>query len=168
MAAPGLGRTTRTDRVDYPSESPCFIGHIDLCVVSVGMPDDAAILSDDPAVLKAMIAALQAENARMSATLQALRLRIAKLQKQAFGKSSEKIEREIAQLELALEDLTSWSRSPSRVAGPPKKSGLRRQMLLPPRPSRVAGRASRTRHPVNAASSIPAPAAPIAEVICGW
>ncbi|GHD99639.1 hypothetical protein GCM10008024_07820 [Allgaiera indica] len=59
-----------------------------------------------------MIAGLQAENARISATLQAheqlvqaLRLRIAKLQKQAFGKSSEKIEREIEQLELALEDL---------------------------------------------------------------
>lgn len=81
-------------------------------MISIGMSDAAHILSDDPAVLKAMIAALQAENARMSATLQAheqlvqaLRLRIAKLQKQAFGKSSEKIEREIAQLELALEDL---------------------------------------------------------------
>ncbi|SFY45513.1 Transposase [Paracoccus pantotrophus] len=37
--------------------------------------------------------------------VQALCLRIAKLQKQAFGKSSEKIEREIAQLELTLEDL---------------------------------------------------------------
>ena len=81
-------------------------------MVSVGMSNDAGILSNDPTVLKAMIAALQAENARMSATLQAheqlvraLRLRIAKLQKQAFGKSSEKIEREIEQLELALEDL---------------------------------------------------------------
>lgn len=59
-----------------------------------------------------MIAALQAENAKMSATLRAhdqliqdLRLRIARLRKQAFGKSSEKIEREIQQLELALEDL---------------------------------------------------------------
>ncbi len=67
---------------------------------------------DDPAILKAMIGALQAENANISATLrvhaqlvQALRLRIAKLQKLAFGKSSEKIEREIEQLELALEDL---------------------------------------------------------------
>ncbi|SEJ96669.1 putative Helix-turn-helix domain of transposase IS66 [Marinovum algicola] len=76
------------------------------------MSEGVDIFSDDPAVLKAMIAALQAENARMSATLQAheqlvqaLRLRIARLQKQAFGKSSEKIEREIAQLELALEDL---------------------------------------------------------------
>ncbi|MGO8275869.1 IS66 family transposase, partial [Rhizobium ruizarguesonis] len=69
-------------------------------------------LPDDPAFLKAMIAALQAENAKMSATLQAhdqliqtLRLRIAKLKNQVFGKSSEKIEREIEQLELALEDL---------------------------------------------------------------
>lgn len=55
---------------------------------------------------------MQAENAKISATLrvhdqlvQALRLRIAKLQKLAFGKSSEKIDREIEQLELALEDL---------------------------------------------------------------
>ncbi len=46
-------------------------------------------LPDDPAFLKAMIAALLAENAKMSATLQvhdqliqSLRLRIAKLKKQ--------------------------------------------------------------------------------------
>lgn len=76
------------------------------------MSNAAENLPDDPAFLKAMIAALQAENAKMSATLQAhdqliqtLRLRIARLKKQAFGKSSEKIEREIQQLELALEDL---------------------------------------------------------------
>jgi len=76
------------------------------------MSIDAVNLPDDPAVLKAMIAALQAENAKISATLrahdqlvQALRLRIAKLTKQMFGKTSEKIEREIEQLELALEDL---------------------------------------------------------------
>jgi hypothetical protein len=76
------------------------------------MSIDVQNLSDDPIVLKAMIATLQAENAKISATLrvhdqlvQALRLRIAKLQKLAFGKSSEKIEREIEQLELALEDL---------------------------------------------------------------
>ena len=79
----------------------------------------AVDLPDDPAVLKAMITALQAENARIGSEnakmvvtlrvhdqlVQALRLRIAKLQKLAFGKSSEKIEREIEQLELALEDL---------------------------------------------------------------
>jgi len=44
----------------------------------------------DPALLKALIAALQAENAQISATLRA---RIAKLRKQVFGQSSEKIDR---------------------------------------------------------------------------
>ena len=72
------------------------------------MSSDAENLPDDPAALKAMIAALQAENAKISATLrahdqliQALRLRIAKLRKQAFGQSSEKIERERTQEPLA-------------------------------------------------------------------
>lgn len=81
-------------------------------MVVSGMSNAAAILPEDPALLKAMIAAFQAENARMSATIRAhdqliqtLRLRITKLKKQAFGKSSEKVEREIEQLELALEDL---------------------------------------------------------------
>ena len=76
------------------------------------MPISAADLPDDPALLKAMIAALQSQNAKLTVTLRAhdqmiqeLRLRIAKLKKQVFGKSSEKIEREIEQLELALEDL---------------------------------------------------------------
>jgi transposase len=69
-------------------------------------------LPDNPAFLKAMIASLEAKNAKMSASLQAhdqliqsLRLRIARLKKHGFGKSSEKIEREIQQFELALEDL---------------------------------------------------------------
>ena len=76
-------------------------------------------LPSDPTELRAMIAALTVENARMAvevermtATLraqdllvQALQARIAKLQWRRFGPSSEKIEREIAQLELALEDL---------------------------------------------------------------
>lgn len=81
-------------------------------MVSLRMSASAKNLPDDPALLKAMIAALSAENAKMSATLRAhdllvqtLRVRIAKLQKQKFGASSEKIEREIEQLELALEDL---------------------------------------------------------------
>lgn len=76
------------------------------------MSHAAQTLPDDPALLKALIAQLQAEKAEIMATLRAhdlliqtLRMRIAKLKKQVFGKSSEKIEREIAQLELALEDL---------------------------------------------------------------
>lgn len=57
------------------------------------MSNAAQNLPDDPALLKALITALQAENAKISATLRAhdqliqtLRLRIAKLKKQVFGK----------------------------------------------------------------------------------
>ena len=81
------------------------------------MSNHAVDLPDDPAVLKAMITAFQAENAwigsenaKMGVTLrvhdqlvQVLRLRIAKLQKFAFGTTSEKIELETEQL--AFEDL---------------------------------------------------------------
>ena len=35
------------------------------------MSSDTSILPEDPAILKAMIAALQAENAKMSATIRA-------------------------------------------------------------------------------------------------
>lgn len=83
------------------------------------MSDPLASLPDDPSELKAKITALEAENARMrmdvermmatvrahEALVQALRIRIARLQRQRFGPSSEKIEREIEQLELALEAL---------------------------------------------------------------
>ena len=78
----------------------------------MGMSHAPADLPDDPVALKAVIAVLRAENDKMSATLrahdlliQSLRIRIAKLQKQKFGASSERVEREIEQLELALEDL---------------------------------------------------------------
>jgi transposase len=76
------------------------------------MLNAASDLPEDPALLKALIAQLQAQNTKLTTTLrahdlvvQALRLQIARLRKQAFGKSSEKIEREIEQLELALEDV---------------------------------------------------------------
>lgn len=76
------------------------------------MLNAASTLPEDTALLKAKIAELQAENEKLTTTLRAhdlvvqtLRLQIAKLKKQAFGKSSEKVRREIEQLELALEDL---------------------------------------------------------------
>lgn len=93
-------------------------------MVAIRMSESVLKLPDDPAVLRAIIASLEAENAKLSATLRAhdllvqtLRTRIAKLQKQAFGKSSEKIEREIAQLELALEDLQVAMAEADEAAG---------------------------------------------------
>lgn len=63
-------------------------------------------------MLKAMIIAQREETTRLQASvrayetlIQALKIRIAKLQRQKFGPSSEKIQREIEQLELTLEDL---------------------------------------------------------------
>src|SRR6056297_2652985 len=69
------------------------------------MSQAPADMPDDPAALKEIIAGLQATLRAHDLLVQALRIRIAKLQKQKFGSSSEKIEREIEQLELALEDL---------------------------------------------------------------
>ena len=69
------------------------------------MSQALADMPDDPAALKEIIAGLQATLRAHDLLVQALRVRIAKLKKQKFGASSEKIEREIEQLELALEDL---------------------------------------------------------------
>jgi len=76
------------------------------------MPSQPASLPDDPIALKALVTQLQAQNSALTATVRVfeatianLQLRIAKLKRQAFGKASEKVEREIEQLELALEDL---------------------------------------------------------------
>ena len=69
-------------------------------------------LPDDPSALKAIILSQREEITRLSATeralealVETLKIRIARLQKQKFAASSEKIEREIEQLQLALEDL---------------------------------------------------------------
>ena len=100
-------------------DPPCLYGVSSADMVSNTMSNTAHSLPNDPAVLRAMIAALEAENGqlqeyadRMAATLrahealvQALQIQIARLRKQKFGASSEKIEREIEQLELALESL---------------------------------------------------------------
>jgi len=126
-------------------------------------------LPDDPAFLKAMIASLEAKNAKMSATLQAhdqliqsLRLRIARLKKHGFGKSSEKIEREIQQLELALEDLMIAASESSieplaeveeaepteSVASTPEKTMRRRP--------RVSDKAARERRELDPGTHCPA------------
>src|SRR6056297_179378 len=69
-------------------------------------------LPDDPAALQAIILAqqqkilgMEAANRAYEALIQALKRTIARLKRQKYGASSEKIEREIAQLELALEGL---------------------------------------------------------------
>ena len=129
------------------------------------MSNAAQNLPDDPAFLKAMIATLQAQNAKMSATLQAhdqliqtLRLRIAKLKKQVFGKSSEKIEREIEQLELALEDLliaaSEGSTKPLDVVGEAVPVSSTPEKIMRRRP-RVSEKAVRERKELDPGTRCP-------------
>ena len=76
------------------------------------MPPLPDVLPDDPAALKAIILAQREEVARAKASalafealVQALRIQIAKLRRQRFGPSSERIGRELEQLQLTLEDV---------------------------------------------------------------
>ena len=118
-------------------------------------------LPDDPDLLKAMIIEQRAESARMAASVrayealvQALKLRIARLRRQRFGASSEKIEREIEQLKLALEDLDV------KIAADDPR---------PEPEADVAGSAGRgfpTMRPASGSSSIPARPARTAAARC--
>ena len=67
------------------------------------------VLPDEVAALRAIIAAQQAEIQKLTSSarayetlIEALRIQIVRLKKQKYGASSEKIAREIEQLELAV------------------------------------------------------------------
>lgn len=86
-------------------------------------------LPDDPVQLKAIIRAQQERITRLAATervfealVRSLEVRIAKLQKQKFGPSSEKIQREIDQLQLALEDLEVAAAAADTSPEPPQEA----------------------------------------------
>ena len=89
------------------------------------MEIDLTNLPDDAAALKALVRALAGENAGLKADVKAsalkiiqLEARIAKLRRMQFGQSSEKIAREIEQLELELDALHEDEavRAPERPA----------------------------------------------------
>ena len=69
------------------------------------LPEDTAALQAIILTQHRQIAGIAAANRAYEALVQALKITIARLKKQRFGPSSEKIEREIEQLELALESL---------------------------------------------------------------
>jgi len=134
------------------------------------MLNAAADLPKDLALLRAMVAQLQAENAKLTAALrahdlmiEALRLRIARLKKQAFGKSSEKIEREIEQLELALEDLLVTAAEqavvandedePDETSAAPATDAVAKTRLS--RRPRVSADTPRERHELDPGSACP-------------
>ena len=71
----------------------------------------------DPAALKAMIIKQHAQISSRDAELERLQLIIARLRRLQFGRKSEKIQREIEQLELQLEDLEEGAAEKKQRAG---------------------------------------------------
>jgi len=132
------------------------------------MSSAPASLPDDPIALKAMVAALQAQNTALSATVRVfeqhiadLQLRIAKLKRQAFGKRSEKVEREIEQLELALEGMliakaeaSSAQPSDEDDAPQPAQPAVAAERA-PRRRPRVSAEAPRERRELDPGSACP-------------
>lgn len=89
-------------------------------------------LPEDPAALRAIIVAQHQQIAGMEASgrayealIQALKITIARLKRQKYGASSEKIEREIEQLELALEglEMAGAAADPRPEPGEPDDAG---------------------------------------------
>src|SRR5258708_13553803 len=86
------------------------------------LPDLDAL---DPAALKAMICLQHAELISHKSQIEHLELLIAKLRRMQFGRSSEKVVRQIEQLELKLEDLEA-NRAELASELPATPAGLRR------------------------------------------
>src|SRR5260370_22344785 len=96
-------------------------------------PDLAAC---DPAALKAMICLQHAELISHKSQIEHLELLIAKLRRMQFGRSSEKVERQIEQLELKLEELEAnraelASELPAEPAVLDRSSASRKRRSLP-------------------------------------
>ena len=88
-------------------------------------PDDiAAALPDDIEALKALVLEQRAQLALNFTEIEHLKLLIAKLKRMQFGRSSERLDREIEQYELRLEELqsadtcTNGQRLPTDVLAP--------------------------------------------------
>ena len=119
------------------------------------MSEPAKTLPDDPAALKAMVLQLQTELRAHSLVIQALRIQIARLKKQRFGASSEKIAREIEQLELALEglEIAQAEGNPEPVSGgadaPPLPDAAEPLSAPPRRRPRVGEHVPHERHELD-------------------
>jgi Transposase C of IS166 homeodomain len=90
---------------DFPLDPrflECAGAHI---VIAVSMSRSAADLPEDPAELRRFAGALAAEVHTKTLLIEKLRMQLSILRRARFGRSSEKLDREIEQLELLLGDI---------------------------------------------------------------
>ena len=99
------------------------------------LPDDAAALRDMILAQQRRILGMEAANRAYEALIQALKITIARLKRQRYGASSEKIDREIEQLELALEglEMAGAAADPTPAADEAGSNATATEQLLPPR-----------------------------------
>lgn len=98
------------------------------------MPADLADLPDDIDALKAMVASLREQLSSRAVEIEQLKLSIAKLRRMQFGRKSEKLDHQIEQLELRLEDLQADEGAADTAAvaaktKPPRRDGTNRKPL---------------------------------------
>ncbi|WP_175813673.1 IS66 family transposase [Burkholderia contaminans] len=90
-------------------------------------------LPDDIEALKAMVASLREQLSSRAIEIEHLKLTIAKLRRMQFGRKSEKLDRQIEQLELRLEDLQADEGSADMAAAAavkrPSREGVGRKPL---------------------------------------
>ena len=136
------------------------------------LPDDPAALRDMILAQQQKIAGMEASSRAYEALIQALKLTIARLKRQRYGSSSEKIDREIAQLELALESLEmagaaadAKPESDEAAEGNADDDTAAERRL---HPADAASHGSLPTPRARSSPSIPASAAPIAAARCGW
>ncbi|HYZ61945.1 MAG TPA: IS66 family transposase [Acetobacteraceae bacterium] len=82
-----------------------------------------ASLPDDVAALRTIVLAQHAELTGQRELIARLRLQLARLRRMQFGRSSERLDREADQLELALEELEAEASAPAAPDIPPTEEG---------------------------------------------
>ena len=98
------------------------------------LPDD---LPDDVDALKAMVANLREQLSSRAIEIEHLKLTIAKLRRMQFGRKSEKLDRQIEQLELRLEDLQADEGAAASAAAPKKTQAHREAPVREPLPAHL-------------------------------
>ncbi len=83
------------------------------------MAPDLSALPDDVTALRAIVAAQAAELLAKDSLIGTLRLQLARLRRMQFGRSSERLDSAVAQLELALEDLEAEAAGAGDVGASP-------------------------------------------------
>lgn len=107
---------------------------LDGVLLSSGMPSSRPTLPSDPDELRALAAALQAELHAKNLMIEKLKAQLAVLKRARFGRSSEKLDRDIEQLELMIGNLEETeAERRSRADATPAPSSARSDRKAPVR-----------------------------------